>query len=195
MSEQKTSTREKIVLAAIDCIEKKGIERITIRGIASEAGVNSAAINYYFRSKEKLIRLALNRTLNELTKMPAETLEQTDLPPREKLKVFLETFMGGAVKWPGIAKAHLYAPLMEGNYKTPFVKNFNSLLNDLTVKIKDLKLKQKGKDLNFIVLQILSAVSLPGLLPGLFKGFARLDFMNEKTRKAYIADLIDCYFE
>ncbi len=195
MNGQKIPTQEKILGAAIDCIEKKGIERITIRGIAREAGVNSAAINYYFRSKEKLIRLALNRTLNEMTKMPAETLEQTDLTPREKLKVFLETFMGGAVKWPGIAKAHLYAPLMDNNYKTPFVKKFTSLLNDLTSKIKDFKLKQKGKDLNFIVLQILSAVTLPGLMPSLFKGFAGLDFNDEKTRKAYIADLIDYYFE
>lgn len=195
MSEQKLSTQEKIIRAAIDIIEKKGIERITIRRIAREAGVNVAAINYYFRSKDNLIRLALKQTLNEMTKIPAETLEQTDLSPREKLKVFLETFMGGAIQWPGIAKAHLYAPLMENDYSTPFMKHFNSFLNDLMSKIKNLKLKHKGKDLKFVVLQMISAVTLPGLMPELFKGFAQLDFGNEKTRKAYIADLIDYYFE
>jgi len=195
MSEQKLSSQEKIIRAAIDIIEKKGIGQITIRRIAHEAGMNVAAINYYFRSKDNLIRLALKQTMNEMIKIPAETLEQTDLPPREKLKVFLETFMGGAIQWPGIAKAHLYAPLMENDYSTPFMKHFNSFLNDLTAKIKNLELKHKGKDLKFVVMQMISAVTLPGLMPELFKGFAQLDFGNEKTRKAYIADLIDYYFE
>ena len=42
------AAREKIILAAIGCIEKDGLRRVTIRGIARAAGANSAAISYYF---------------------------------------------------------------------------------------------------------------------------------------------------
>lgn len=195
MSEQKISTKEKIILAAIDCIEKEGIQEITIRRIARQAGVNSAAINYYFGTKEKLVDLALNRTLDEMTKMPAENLDRDELEPRERLQAFLETFMGGAIQWPGIAKAHLYAPLMQDNYKTLFVKRFNALLDDVMTKIKGLKLRYKGQDLKLIVPQMMSAVTVPGLMPGLFSGFSQLNFEDRETRKIYVSDLIDHYFE
>lgn len=195
MNEQKASTKEKIILATIDCIEKQGIQEITIRGIAQQAGVNSAAINYYFDTKEKLIDLALNRTLEEMTKMPAENLDRDELGPRERLEAFLETFMSGAIQWPGITKAHLYNPLLQDNYQTLFVTRFNALLEDLMVKIKGLKLKYKGSDFKLIILQMMSAVILPGLMPGLFSDFTQLNFKDQKTRRVYISDLIDHYFE
>jgi AcrR family transcriptional regulator len=54
------------VLAALTCIERDGIEATGIREIAREAGVNSAAINYYFQSKDKLLAIALERSLEQL---------------------------------------------------------------------------------------------------------------------------------
>lgn len=41
----------KIIEAAIECIEQFGLKGATNRRIAEKAGVNLAAINYYFRSK------------------------------------------------------------------------------------------------------------------------------------------------
>lgn len=195
MKKKEIPTKEKIILAAIDFINREGIQAVTIRGIAGQAGVNSAAINYYFGSKEKLINTALNRTLDEMTKMPAENLDRDDLKPRERLQLFLETFMSGAIKWPGITKAHLYNPLMQNNYKTLFVKRFNSLMNELTEKIKQLKLKPKGNDFKMMVLQMMSAVILPGIMPNIFHNFYRIDFSKEEIRKKYLSELIDHYFE
>jgi AcrR family transcriptional regulator len=45
------SAEEKIITAAVECIEKYGIKGTTIRQIAEQAGVNIAAVNYYFRSR------------------------------------------------------------------------------------------------------------------------------------------------
>ncbi|MDP4095119.1 MAG: TetR family transcriptional regulator, partial [Bacillota bacterium] len=55
MNSEEKNAKERIILATIELIEKKGINSITTRGIASTANVNSAAINYYFGSKEKLL--------------------------------------------------------------------------------------------------------------------------------------------
>ncbi len=48
------SAEDKIKEAAIKVFLEKGFDGTTIRDIAKEAGLNSALMNYYFRSKEKL---------------------------------------------------------------------------------------------------------------------------------------------
>ncbi len=48
------STEERIKSAAVKVFMEKGYDGTTTRDIAREAGLNSALMNYYFRSKEKL---------------------------------------------------------------------------------------------------------------------------------------------
>ncbi len=48
------STEERIKAAAAKIFMEKGFDGTTTRDIAKEAGLNSALMNYYFRSKEKL---------------------------------------------------------------------------------------------------------------------------------------------
>lgn len=50
------STRARILAAAERLFSHQGLEKATIRGIAAEAGVNIAAVNYHFGSKEALER-------------------------------------------------------------------------------------------------------------------------------------------
>jgi len=57
--------KQKIILTAIGCIEKEGIQGVTIRKIADMSGVNVAAINYHFGSKEQLLNIVMNATLDE----------------------------------------------------------------------------------------------------------------------------------
>ncbi len=50
------STEERIKEAAKVVFLEKGFDGTTTRDIAKEAGINSALMNYYFRSKEKLFQ-------------------------------------------------------------------------------------------------------------------------------------------
>lgn len=54
MSNEITETREKILLTAGKLFSENGFAGVTHRELAKAAGVNSALINYYFRSKELL---------------------------------------------------------------------------------------------------------------------------------------------
>ena len=59
---EKHATRQLILEAAIGCIEKYGLENVTTRKIAQQAGTNIASINYHFRSKDELIAETLTLT-------------------------------------------------------------------------------------------------------------------------------------
>ncbi len=50
------SIEERILDSALYLIGKRGSCNIPIRAIAKEAGVNVSAINYYFRTKEEMLR-------------------------------------------------------------------------------------------------------------------------------------------
>jgi TetR/AcrR family transcriptional regulator, regulator of cefoperazone and chloramphenicol sensitivity len=63
MNEKTGSVEQKIIDATIRCIEAYGISGANNRRIAEAAGVNIAAINYYFRSKELLIQRVMEITL------------------------------------------------------------------------------------------------------------------------------------
>lgn len=47
-------TRGRILDAAAECFAAQGYDRTTVRAICAGAGVNVAAVNYFFGSKEKL---------------------------------------------------------------------------------------------------------------------------------------------
>src|SRR4029453_16523245 len=46
--------RERILVAAELLFAKRGVDKTSTRDITTEAGVNVASVNYYFRSKEAL---------------------------------------------------------------------------------------------------------------------------------------------
>jgi AcrR family transcriptional regulator len=57
---------ERIIVATIECVDEYGLEGTTVRAIASRANLNPASINYYFRSKERLIETALREAWRQV---------------------------------------------------------------------------------------------------------------------------------
>lgn len=53
------TTEEKIIVAARKIFTQKGFSATRTREIAEEAGVNSALVNYYFRSKKNLFHIII----------------------------------------------------------------------------------------------------------------------------------------
>ncbi len=59
-----STPQERLLAAVLEILEEENPGKMTTRAIAAEAGVNSAAINYYYRSKESLIDAALSSSWN-----------------------------------------------------------------------------------------------------------------------------------
>src|SRR5215831_1778832 len=55
------STKERILNAAERLFSRHGIEATSLRTITAEAGVNLAAVNYHFQSKDALVRSVVAR--------------------------------------------------------------------------------------------------------------------------------------
>lgn len=73
---QKSDTKQKIIDAAQFLFAREGFKGTSLRTITNKAGVNLAAINYHFGSKEALLRAVLERNLIPLNKIRRERLEK-----------------------------------------------------------------------------------------------------------------------
>lgn len=83
-------TREEILTAARNQFAAKGYSGTTIRGIASEAGVNPALVHHFFGSKDQIFVSALNLPFN-----PARLVETVLAGPREEIgERILRLFLG-----------------------------------------------------------------------------------------------------
>ncbi len=194
MNTEAKTAREKIILATIECVNRDGIQKVTTRSIAKQAGVNSAAINYYFGAKDKLVDIALERTLDEMSKMPEEILDSGDLSSRLRLEAFFTAVFDGVILWPGITKAHFYPPFLENDFDSPSVRRINAFLESITEKTKGLEMRDPQIDLRTALTQIMSAIVFPGIMPGMFDEFSRIDFNDAAARKVYVSDLVRRYF-
>lgn len=194
MAANLSPAQEKIMMATMDCINKEGIQTLTVRKIAKTAGVNSAAINYYFGSKENLIEMALNSSLDEMASLPEEILGLEELPPRERLQRFYEAIAQGVLLWPGLVRAQIFRPLMQEDYSGTFITRYISFLNDIADRIKKMGIKTGRKDMKVPVMQLNSAVIFPCLMPRIFQEYTGRDLSDPKTLRAFISSLLDQYF-
>ncbi len=68
------NTKQKILDAAERLFAERGFDATSLRAITASAGVNLAAVNYHFRSKDELIRAVLARNLAPLNARRLELL-------------------------------------------------------------------------------------------------------------------------
>ena len=115
------STRDRILGAAVAVIEREGADRATVRAIAAEAGVNVAAINYHYRSKEELMEAAVVSTWNHAVEDMRKFLAVGPGAIREGVEALVLYALRGGRWFPKVPRAHLlgagegpYPAVMEG---------------------------------------------------------------------------------
>ena len=95
---KKPNTQARLLESASYIFAEKGFRDATIAEICERAGANLAAVNYYFRSKEKLYIEAWRSAFEEaIRKHPPEgDAEETD-PPEKRLRARMAAFIGRAL--------------------------------------------------------------------------------------------------
>lgn len=89
---EKADRRLQLLDVAERLFAKNGYEAVSIRQLASEAGMNVAMVSYYFGSKEKLFEALLENKLPK-TRAQLENLAKTDMSPWEKLSRTIELYV------------------------------------------------------------------------------------------------------
>jgi len=101
MIEKEVNTEQKILNAAKEVFQKKGMTGARMQEIADKAGINKALLHYYYRTKEKLFEkvfvIAFSLFIPRVKEMMA-----SDKPILEKINFFVDNYMDLLYKHPYI---------------------------------------------------------------------------------------------
>jgi AcrR family transcriptional regulator len=89
-----SETRQRLLVAAGEVFAEQGFYNTTVRDICQRAGVNIAAINYYFGSKEDLYEAVCNYSLDlYVNKYPPTLGLRENATAQERLHTFIRSFL------------------------------------------------------------------------------------------------------
>ncbi|MFK2931728.1 TetR/AcrR family transcriptional regulator [Dyella agri] len=92
------STKERILGAAETLFAQRGFDGASLRQLTSAAGVNLAAVNYHFGSKEKLVEQVFRRRLDALNAQRLAALAKVANQPDTQLEDVLDAFIRPALE-------------------------------------------------------------------------------------------------
>jgi len=188
MPEEAQNTEQKILATAIDCINEEGINKVTVRMIAERAGVNVAAVNYYFRSKDRMMQEAMELAMKNMFEDVDEMLA-TVKDGRILMMKLLGFLLWGIEKYPGITRSFLYAPAAGEEDKGPMLPAMQSLITRLRDRLTELCPNRRPEDLEAGIMATFSTMLIGSVVPELFASFTAAGFGEENARERLVAEL------
>ncbi len=186
-------TRRRIIDATIEVIEQRGIASLTVRAIARKAGVNIAAINYYFGSKEQLLDSALLLTLDNAFADPLREFPSHGHTREELLSFVLADWLQGMANYPGISRAHVIGHHLKRKQRSRSIERLGTFLEELAARLNVLDPGGNSDDIRISLVQMVSAIILPAILPEIFASFLNADLTRPPDRERYLNRLLLAY--
>ena len=188
MAEEARSTEQRILMTAIDCINEEGINKVTVRMIAERADVNVAAVNYYFRSKDRMMHEAMNLALANMFEDVDEMLA-TVKDGRILMMKLLGFLLWGIEAYPGITRSFLYPPVAGEETNGPMLPGMQSLITRLRDRLAELCPNRRGEDLEAGIIAAFSTMLIGSVVPELFESYTAAGFGEENARERLVAEL------
>ena len=97
MNQEEPGTKTRLLDAAERLFAECGFAATSLRAITAQAGVNLAAVNYHFRSKQALLEAVFARRLDLINRQRLELLAAAEARARRRpppLEDILEAFVG-----------------------------------------------------------------------------------------------------
>jgi AcrR family transcriptional regulator len=190
--------RERIVYAAMACLERTGLQGLTVRAIAAEAGVNVAAVNYYFGGKDALLAEMRARQLATGFLEPLAELDMLlaipDMPRREALRQFFHGFIQDMCRYPRTVEAHLHDGLVRQDYSGPAFSGLTAFMEGILECTRDMLAPGSEVELRTSVAQLWSAILFLGILPGATSSFLGGSAVDDAALELYAARLVEHFF-
>ncbi|GAB2579232.1 TetR family transcriptional regulator [Dyella jejuensis] len=92
------TTKERILTAAEALFAQRGFEGASLRQLTAAAGVNLAAVNYHFGSKDNLVEEVFRRRLDQLSARRLAALKRVSGQPDTTLEDVLGAFIRPALE-------------------------------------------------------------------------------------------------
>lgn len=167
-----TDTRSRILLATIESLERYGVTGATVRRITEAAGVNVAAINYHFGSKEALLEAALDQTLREAFPENMSELRQYIAQSGGDVaagtRAYFTNYLINAFSYPRISVAHLRGALLDQDYSGPAIQAARDFVEGFYRVVSPAMLQRTEGERRMAVRQVWAAIFALAMLPQLF---------------------------
>ncbi len=189
------TTKQKIVKATMSIIAEEGVEKTTVRKIASRAGVNVAAVNYHFGGKDAVINESFTAVTQEL-KNAFRFLRDVEGQDVINISMFINEYTDIMYKYPDLLKNAIDLVIrrrvVEVDYMTFLRTEGIDLIQAVIARIRP-ELDQNQIQLKS--LQLISQLSYPFLLGDLIQELMGIDLRNPDNRYQYSSMVLHsiCY--
>lgn len=186
--ELKNDVKRSIMVAAAEIFAEHGYRHGTIREIAKKAGVNVAAVNYYFGSKETLYQQVMNSwTEDVFRKYPFSEQEDDSLKPEERLRRFIDSLLGKlfdeeSMPWFGRLFVQMVMNETEEQSKELVRRIYRPSVDVLTEILRDLVPDRPEDEIQFMA----SAIIGQCVFYYSNRGMIRMVFPDEQEKMADI---------
>ncbi|HEY9594982.1 MAG TPA: helix-turn-helix domain-containing protein [Spirochaetia bacterium] len=185
------TTREKILKATVGMLGKHGPEKLTIRQIATEAGVNVAAINYHFRSKENLVDEAVYTFSAEAFAQGMKFLTAAGVAPETRLTNFFRGYAYGLVEFSGATRTAFLGLMHLPGAGGKYAGMVREMLGAARACIGEMTGIADEAELGRRAVMLFSGVAFPFLYLDLFRETSGVDYRNRAERDRYIESLVE----
>lgn len=192
-----SKTKDRIIHVAMDIIASEGFRGITVRKIAEIAGVNVAAVNYYFGSKENLISEAFEYLTVQL-RDTFNILKNDDKDAMALLSDFITSYMSVISDYPDMIKSLITYAIqdkpMQGHaeYSVFLQTEGISLISEM------IKKAAPGFDeltVSLKTLNLMSGLSMPFLMGNTINNMLNVNLFDDQIRKVYAELLLNNIME
>ena len=178
------SPEERIVLATLDCIGEFGLEGATVRAIAAKAELNPASINYYFRSKERLVEEALRGAWSHVA-TDIDRIIAGGGDARSRVGLATSFLVEGSWRHPRLIRAIIV--------EHPALRlEAAAFLRDIFARLRELG--SSGRDEGIGAVLLIAFAVLLGFAPDAVSLVTRLDLADSAARAALAEELADLLF-
>ncbi|HNN98130.1 TetR/AcrR family transcriptional regulator [Haliangium sp. UPWRP_2] len=181
------ATREQIIAVTLQAIQKEGLAALTIRQIAEQAGVNVAAVNYHFGSKDALV----NEVLVELTaglRHAFAGLSEEEVSARERLRRFLDEFSTVLLRYPEVYRQAIGGGLLGGDGQSQYLGFLRAEgLQVLKRLVREVSGETQERRLMLRIIQAISGLVYPLLVGPQLTQATGLTLSDERVRREHVA--------
>jgi AcrR family transcriptional regulator len=186
---ERPDTKTRILDAAEKLFGNKGFDATSLRDITTEAGVNLAAVNYHFQSKDSLIEATILRNAGPVNDKRLAMLDAAG--PKPTIDQILEAFVGPVLEQdfepmaPLMARVLASPEIMQRVFKQLIESMSRRFTEAIASALPELSQTELMWRLHFTAGAMAHTVTRAQVMRDLFGGV--LDF---KDRKLLIARLV-----
>src|SRR5450432_715368 len=133
--------RQELIDATIECLKRYGHEGLSMRAIATQAGVSLGLINHHFPNKEELIAAAYRYFNNQLVAGLKAAVQKADTSPRARMQAFLRASFSrpnldpdALAVWVVFWGMYRHSPLIQGVHRESY-QGYVQLLRDMLTQL------------------------------------------------------------